>query len=146
MKTVYVMRGISGSGKSTYVNEVLKKDHPSIVHISQDFFWVDESGNYNFQAFRMGEAVNWAFHQFMDALDSGSETIVVDNVNAQRWHYSLYVRLAKKYSYRVIVCQMPVISKSLAFERNVHSVPDYVIQRQIDSFERESELTVRLVE
>ena len=145
MKILYVMRGISGSGKTTYVEKVLVKKHPRLAHISQDHFWIDAYGDYKIDTARMGEAVNWAFHKFLNALESDIPAIVVDNVNACFWHYSLYVRLAKQNGFEVQVIQMPTISKEVALKRNVHDVPEYVINRQIANFKKETEHPVLFV-
>jgi predicted kinase len=68
-------------------------------------------------------------------MGSGEDLIVVDNTNTQIWEMEPYVKLAKKYGYKVVVVEVPHPPAEVAAERNSHGVPVEIIQRMIDRWE-----------
>jgi adenylate kinase family enzyme len=45
-KILYCVRGVAGSGKSTFAKTLVKKDY---CHKEADMFFVDREGNYKFE-------------------------------------------------------------------------------------------------
>lgn len=131
MKTVTVLRGISGSGKSTFT----KKNHPNAVVCSADNFFIDKEGNYNFDPRKLSEAHRYCMSTFLTALEEGKEDVVVDNTNIRLWEASPYISVAAAKGYTVKVVRFNVPAKLAAF-RNVHQVPSATVHRMIKDFER----------
>ena len=99
MKKVVILRGISGSGKSSYVAE----HYPdSIVCSADDFFRVN--GEYQFDASKIGEAHSACMSGFLATLVRGSEKpVVVDNTNVHVWEFENYINIAVTLGYEVEV-------------------------------------------
>ena len=83
---VKIMRGCSGSGKSTYI----KNHFPDAYVCSADDFWLDKDGNYKFDLSKHGQSHAWCLRKFIDYLEkmrqdpyllNPSSCIVVDNTN-----------------------------------------------------------------
>lgn len=138
MKTVVIMRGPSGSGKSYFVNTKL----PSARWLSADHFFLrhEPAGKvtYEFNPTQIGEAHAWCFRKYMTALYDSFELIVIDNTNIRLWEMENYIYLAKQFNYRVeiITTMNPLqISVEELTRRNLHGVPQEIIQKMVDTYE-----------
>ena len=129
-RRVVIMRGISGSGKSTYI----KKHLPGAFVCSADDFFVGSDGTYNFVEEKLRDAHKTCFRKFLGALSDWRELIVVDNTNTQLFEFSGYIGLAQAYDYPVEVVQLdtPV---EVASARNLHGVPATIVQAMANSFQ-----------
>ena len=124
-RTVILLRGISGSGKSTVANLFAE---PRVVCTADDFF--EKNGGYDFDPSKLGDAHRECQNKFECALqDPRIKNIVVANTNVKSSDYQYYLDMAAKHGIKVV---------SLVIEKrhegnNVHGVPDFVLQRQHDS-------------
>ena len=128
MKTVTVLRGISGSGKSTYT----AKHFPDAVVCSADYYF-GHGNNYNFNASKLGAAHYQCFELFQAAVNSGKPNIVLDNTNTMLKEFKRYIEYAEKHGYKVNVVRL-VVDPKVAAKRNVHNVPQDKVQAMQDRF------------
>ena len=122
-KTVKIIRGISGVGKSTYVMMNKMIADKSIV-CSADEYFVNEQGQYEFDGRKIPMAHQWCWGKFIDAIGEG-RNIIVDNTNTQPWEYENYIKLAKLFDYEVEIIHITpkgLTNEELA-KRNTHGVP-----------------------
>lgn len=135
-KTVYIMRGLPGSGKNWYIdNGPLLKHLPNKVVCSADDYFVDKTtGEYKWSAQDIGAAHGWCQANFNAAIRLGAMTIVVNNTNTTPKEMKPYVTAAKDAGYKVVVIRM-VVSPWVSFNRNVHSVPERSIQAMHNRFQ-----------
>jgi 2',3'-cyclic-nucleotide 3'-phosphodiesterase len=129
MKNVIILRGISGSGKSTYT----AAHFPTAFVASADKFF-ERGGTYKFDPAKLGTAHAWCASVFEYALRRGDETVVVDNTNTKLWEFKGYLDLAAKYGYDVTVIRLKVDPK-VAAARNLHGVPADKVQQMQDRFQ-----------
>ena len=101
---VYLLRGMSGSGKSTFIEKYLKPRFDHLEVLSADRFFADESGAYNFDAEYLSEAHNACYKSYKEALEAQFErfqnetkyrdmrrsAIVVDNTNLEMYEIAPY--------------------------------------------------------
>lgn len=129
-KIVTIMRGISGSGKSTYIRNHI----PGAYVCSADDFFIDPDGIYQFDRNKLGEAHRWCYNKFLTALTDWRENVVVDNTNTQLFELYGYAQLAWAYGYDVRVVRMdtPV---EVAAARNLHGVPHAGVKAMQDRFQ-----------
>jgi predicted kinase len=89
---VTVLRGISGSGKSTWA-----KQQGVPVFSTDQFFMID--GEYRYDATRIGEYHSRNLRAFLEALWRSEPWIIVDNTNICAWEYSPYVLAGQAFGY-----------------------------------------------
>ena len=136
IKEVIIMRGLPGSGKSTFVEE----NFPSATVCSADNFFLNDDGDDVFVPYKISEAHQDCWGHYIDALFRKEEQVVVDNTNMCSWEYANYVKLATKKGYIVrIICMSSGLHdetsvKTLA-ERNSHGVDAEAIARMKDRYE-----------
>lgn len=135
---VLIMRGIPGSGKTTWVKNFIKTtcpdNHPAIYYAlvySADDFWIQPDHSYRFDPKRIGEAHTDCFKRFCKAVESyriteGPDYIVVDNTNIRAYEIAPYIAVANLYGLEheiVTIWTDPAVAMS----RNVHDVPSQII-------------------
>lgn len=135
-KSIYIMMGTSGSGKSTWI----KNNVPDAVICSADHFFEDKFGNYNFQSNKLYQAHETAFSKYLRALDDESVTnIVVDNTNTRLKYMRRYAMEANLRGYPVTMVVLRV-DPEVAAQRNKHGVP----KETIDKMDKEIENTLTI--
>jgi predicted kinase len=117
MKTVILLRGIPGAGKSTLAN-LLLPNKPHCIR-SADMFFEDEEGNYNFNARELPTAHKWCRNQVEYLMSDQEELIIVDNTFTQDWEMADYFDLAKKYDYQI----SSVVVENRHGSKSIHNVP-----------------------
>jgi len=132
MSKVVVMRGIPGSGKSTYVEE----RYPDATVLSADHFF-EELGKFDSKLLPMAHSK--CFHEFLLALDRGDPLIVVDNTNVHVWEFINYVHVAMMMGHSVEV--ISIMAKTIeevktCVGRNLHEVGSEAISHMALEFER----------
>ena len=135
-KTVTIMRGLPGSGKSTYVRD----NFPDAVVASADDFFMDENGEYVFVPWKIGEAHQSCWTVFINAVFNKERNIVVDNTNMCGWEYSNYVLLARKMGYAIQIHTMKAgltddTKLTTLAKRNSHGVDLKTIKSMKERFE-----------
>lgn len=121
------MRGIPGSGKSTYI----KKNFPNAKVCSADHYFETPSG-YFFDATKLSLAHGHCKRSAFDAMEQGLPLIVLDNTNVKKAWFKEYLEAATRHGYEVKIVRL-VVDPKTAFERNVHGVPLEKIEQFFDS-------------
>ena len=129
-KILYIVRGIPGSGKSTFAKTL------GGIHIEADQYFVDVDGNYNFDGGKIKLAHEYCRAQTeawmrTDGTQVNVDRIVVSNTFTQEWEIKPYFELAKEYGYKVFT----IIVENRHDGKNVHEVPEDKIQMMKDRFE-----------
>jgi len=108
MYELVLIRGMSGSGKTTFGKSLLNIGSPLIYSFfAADDFFVDEEGNYNFNPKKLPYAHEWCQGKVENSMSNRlSSRIVVHNTFTQRWEMEPYLQLADKYDYSVTVVSL----------------------------------------
>ena len=125
MKLILV-RGVSGSGKTTYAKKLINDD-PSLSHYEADMFFY-KNGNYKFNPNKLNLAHHWCKIQTENDLQN-SKSVIVSNTFTQKWEIEPYIQLAIKYNADI------VIKKATGNYQNVHGVPDEVVEKMRSRWE-----------
>lgn len=116
MSKVTILRGVSGSGKSTYA----ATNYPGALVVSADSFFAFVDG-YKFDPTKLSEAHGLCLRGFVDAAQRG-RNVVVDNTNITVEEIAPYYAIAEAYGREVeiVTFDVPI---SIAHARNIHNVP-----------------------
>ena len=139
-RKVIIMRGPPGSGKSTHT----KKKFPKAIVCSADHYFMDQNGNYKFDASEIKKAHLECQENFKKALKEVAPLIVVDNTNTRLWEFENYVKLAKESGCEVRIIRLQADVR-LAIKRNIHNVPEEKIREMHKRFESHPDEEVILI-
>jgi predicted kinase len=128
---VYILRGVSGSGKSTFASRLSKN---KIVHSTDDYFY--KNGKYRFDISKLEYFHKKNFEEFVKSLKKRKRNVVVDNTNLLCSFANPYIQKAKEHGYRVILVEFQPKGREFHYKRNVHRVPKSVISYQIKMFKK----------
>jgi hypothetical protein len=120
-----IMRGISGSGKSTRATQICTMTRSAVVCSADDFF-VGHDGVYRFDRRRVRDAHAACMKRFLAALNASATLVVVDNTNTRYWEYKEYEAAACAHGYVVRFEEARCSSEAQARTfnaRNAHGVP-----------------------
>ena len=123
-KTIILIRGICGAGKSTTAKVL---GLPTFE--ADDFFY--EDGEYKFDPEKIKMAHEWCRTQVMQSMVIDLSIIVVSNTFTQQWEMDTYYELAKEYGYRVHT----LIAENRHGGVNEHGVPEDKLQAMKNRFE-----------
>jgi predicted kinase len=118
---VYIMRGLPGCGKSTWIKSRLPV---TVKVVSADHFHTGADGVYRYDPKKAGEAHGDCLREFTRALNNKDtiQNLVVDNTNTSIGEIAPYVALALAFGVEHEIIYLPCsVEKSIA--RNVHAVP-----------------------
>ena len=121
-----LIRGISGSGKTTYA-EQLKQEDSSLSHYEADMYFY-KNGEYQFDPTKLKQAHNWCKCQTEIDLMFG-KSVIVSNTFTQKWEIEPYIQLGRKFGADII------IKKAIGNYQNVHGVPPEVLEKMRQRWE-----------
>ena len=124
-KTLYLVRGIPGSGKSTFAKHL-----DGFLREADMYFINREDGSYNFDPSKIKDAHNWC-RQEVESIMKEEENVIVSNTFTQEWEMDAYYQLAKQYGYQVF----SVIVENRHEGVNQHGVPQDKLEIMRNRFE-----------
>ena len=127
-KVLYIVRGIPGSGKSTFAKTLVNKDY---CHKEADMYFVDGDGSYNFEPSKIKDAHKWCQEEMDFLMRLEHSPVVVSNTFTQEWEMGPYFELAKTYGYKVF----SIVVENRHEGTNQHGVPDEVLTKMRERFE-----------
>lgn len=122
-KTLYILRGVSNSGKTTLAETLCQL--PCTVSVAADDYFYDEYGNYNWKAENLGKAHNWCKDE-VETFMCRDYDIVLHNTNTSEKELSPYLELAALYGYKVV----SLIVEKRHDNFNNHNIPEETLKRQ----------------
>ena len=127
-----LLRGLPGSGKTTLAKIILQlrsTDEPEIL--SDDDFFEDKEGDYNFDPTKLKEAHNYCQFRCSERMRQQKARIVVANTFTQEWEMDEYFKMAERYNYRVHT----VVVENRHGNENVHGVPEDKLKQMKNRFQ-----------
>ena len=124
MKQLILLRGLPGSGKSTFANLL------GGIHVEADQYFMQD-GEYKFDASKLKQAHNWCKLRVEHSMEDGADKITVSNTFTQEWEMDAYFELAEKYGYQTSC----LIVENRHDSKNIHGCPDDKIEQMKNRFE-----------
>lgn len=130
MKNIYILSGISGSGKSTWT----KTHHPDAIYLNADSIRHEIYGDENVQG-EGAKIFGILFGRVKNAL-RGDKDIVIDNTSPtfkdRKAYYDLITNTEDKVH---LVSFVPNLKRAKEWnKKRTRQVPDEVIDRQFNKF------------
>ena len=130
------MRGIPGSGKSTYARRVMKKFKgifkKEATICSADHFFIGKDGIYKYDRENIGLAHAVCQRNVVSFMSKGFDLIILDNTNTIKKELNPYIEMANKYGYtiryKIVGGQSEEDIKKYA-ARNIHGVNEETIKK-----------------
>lgn len=131
MKILLLVRGVSGSGKSSFVKTMAKMHFasPAYLHYEADMYFYDSLGQYNFDRNKLHKAHAWCRQKALEALED-NRCVVVSNTSTTEAEVKTYQDIAKKAAAEFV----SIIVENRHNGVSVHNVPEYVLDAQKQRF------------
>jgi len=120
MNKLYLIRGLPGSGKSTYARKLAQEI--GARHLEADMYFCRDGQEYKFDPLLLGKAHNWCFTETEKSLASGI-SVIVSNTFVQRWEINPYTFLAHGLN---VPCAIYVATGNY---NNIHGVPEQSLNK-----------------
>lgn len=138
MRTLLLLQGVPGSGKSTLISRLEKEyDKPAYICSADDYWYGDREKtpeNYWFDLNRLHVAHKECKDKFLAALYDKEPLIVVDNTNIRLKEYKFYFKAAISNGYNVTFHRIQNCSVEESLKNNIHKVPREAIERMLSYF------------
>ena len=146
-----IMRGISGSGKSTKAKE-LKGD--GVIHSTDDVissmgdynkFFADMMANKDFSQLQKAHQTN--LKNAVNSMKNGISPVIIDNTNLAPWEAKAYVKAALEMGFddgniEIVNIGTGGASAEELAKRNTHGVPLDKIKQMIDKYNSNKDITI----
>jgi len=129
MKKLILLRGLPGSGKSTFA-DLIGARGAGYAHFEADMYFMKD-GEYKFDPSQIKMAHNWCMIQTEKAMANDTSIIIVSNTFTQEWEMDFYYEKAKYYDYDVF----SVILENRHGGVNTHGVPEDKLEIMKNRFE-----------
>ena len=125
MKQLILLRGLPGSGKSTFAKSLGVSEH-----YEADMFF-ERNGKYEFDPEKIKMAHEWCRVQVMHSMICEVPKIVVSNTFTQEWEMKAYYDLAQEHGYQVF----SVVVENRHDGENIHGCPKDKVEIMRNRFE-----------
>jgi predicted kinase len=133
-KTLVIVRGCPGSGKSSFARFIWD----DYIICEADKYFIDSvTGEYKFDPAKIRDAHEWCrstVEMYMHDSTLNNQfyrTIVVSNTSTQEWEMEPYFDLAKTYGYKVF----SIIVENRHGGKNIHECPEEKVEGMRKRFE-----------
>ena len=125
MKKLFLIRGLPGSGKSTFAKLI-----GGIVLEADQYFIDPKTQEYKFDVSKLKDAHADCQRRCAEWMKIGHQ-IVISNTFTQDWEMKPYFDMAKEHDYQVF----SIIVENRHGGKNIHGVPDDKLEIMRDRFE-----------
>lgn len=123
-KTLYLIRGLPGSGKSTFAKELASS--LGAHHCEADMYHIDDdTGEYLWKAENVHDAHRWCQEIAEHCMEWDHDNVVISNTFTTEKELKPYLELASRYDYRVV----SLVVENRHGNESIHGVPEETMQK-----------------
>lgn len=109
LKMMYIVRGLSGSGKSTIAQHLSNSTGAEVCEA--DDYFVTSSGEYDWDESKLKQAHDRCYNKVLANLEQGKD-VIISNTSLVERELKPYLNLAKQYGYNVQTLLVQSLFKS----------------------------------
>lgn len=128
MPTIYLIRGLPGSGKSTFAYELWDSGLVECI-FEADHYFTDSDGNYNFDAAKLAKAHKICQEKTTEILKLG-RNVAVSNTSTTENEVETYAKIAQECNAQFV----SIIVENRHGGSNIHNVPPEKIEQMKKRF------------
>lgn len=128
MKELVILRGLPGSGKSTFAHLLTTGRNAVIIENDQYMY---EDGVYIWKTSKMKGAIKDTNEKLYRALKTGVELIVISNVNVRLSDFNRYIEMGKNDGYKIT----SLIVENRADTKSKHGVCKETLNSMEENFQ-----------
>jgi predicted kinase len=128
MKSLFLLRGLPGSGKSTAAGILSEGSWP--VFSVDDYFTDPVTKVYEFRYDENHKAYAHCQERTADAMKKGMDKIFIDNTFTLEWELEPYFKLAAEHGYRVFCFTV----ENRHHGTNTHDIPDEQVRKMAEKY------------
>ena len=129
MKEVVIIRGVAGSGKSTFAN-LLAQGHGGKI-VEADKFAYNDQGVYDWKFEELSSYHRKAMAEFDSHIENSESMIIVSNVSARWQDFKYYFNKAKESGYKVTT----LVVENRNETNSIHGVPEDTLNNMREKFQ-----------
>ncbi|CAH1249594.1 CNP [Branchiostoma lanceolatum] len=135
-RTMFIMRGLPGCGKSSLAKQIADAYGNTVVCSADSFRYVN--GVYVFDRNKLQESHEKCRELARLSADSSINVLIVDNTNIRVWEFKYYLEIARRRQYTVVLVEPRTPWKWDVRElgkKNSHDVPERKIREMAGRYE-----------
>lgn len=129
-KSLIIVRGLPGSGKSTLCN-LLSENGLYPVYSIDDYFTNPDNGNYQFDYTKNHLAYKTCEENTRQSMQKGISKIFLDHTFTLEWEMEPYFKMASEFQYQVFVLTL----ENRHGGKNIHGISDEQIMKMAEKFQ-----------
>lgn len=128
MKTLILIRGLPGSGKTSFAEFLLDLPQDATCYAADD--WMEEGDQYSWDRHKLEECHQACIQACEFDMATSSSVVIVHNTMSTEAEVEPYLKLAEKYGYQVI----SLVLENRHGSPSVHDVPQKTIEKMRQRF------------
>ena len=133
-KIAVILRGVPGSGKTSFVEMLLSAYPMSAVHAVDDLH-KDDAGNFMWNELKTRAHYILNFANFVKSCEAGIPVVICDCINIEVADFEPYLEVAREFDYKAYVVVPDMPSSEICSVRNKHGVKKHQIKEMFNEWE-----------